>query len=488
MSNSENNIAKTATQEAGVYTANDLKELSQHTWITDYAWVSGLAGALAVVLCAVWYKTYNTLESGLIIAGYQLTNNPIDTVLAALFICTGIMFIVEMVRVWLHQPGNFLCIAPDLQAGGKGIQQFFASALFNWLLNLALLYLVISFFHTAGEYGFKREDAYYQAWFRFLELVWIAYLWAGLPYVLLTRAFKHDPSADRKDTIALFLKILQFLFCYFTRLSTWRPQFDQRDKKAALALIIKAFFAPLMTVFFYDQFPHLVNNIGYMFHDLPHLIANNNYSHGEFNSDLFHITMSLIFSIDVALAWCGYIISSRWVDNQTASAEPTMLGWAVCLICYPPFQQFFGFYYSTPGDQEVLAFNNQYLTTVFTVMMAMSYVVYMLVTLWFGVRFSNLTNRGIIRKGPFAIVRHPAYASKNFAWWVVMFPAIIYNVVNANNIAAGFETAALQILGLLLLTWIYYLRAITEERHLSADPYYRAYCQEVKYRFIPGVL
>jgi protein-S-isoprenylcysteine O-methyltransferase Ste14 len=40
-----------------------------------------------------------------------------------------------------------------------------------------------------------------------------------------------------------------------------------------------------------------------------------------------------------------------------------------------------------------------------------------------------------------------------------------------------------------LLTWsfIYYLRAITEEKHLSLDPNYIKYKQEVKYKFIPKI-
>jgi len=117
------------------------------------------------------------------------------------------------------------------------------------------------------------------------------------------------------------------------------------------------------------------------------------------------------------------------------------------------------------------------------VMMVLSYLIYMSATLWFGVRFSTLTNRGIIRKGPYAFIRHPAYASKNFAWWCVMFPAIVYNAVHT-----GLATAVLQILGLIFMTWFYYLRAITEERHLGMDPFYQAYCRQVPYRFIPGVI
>jgi protein-S-isoprenylcysteine O-methyltransferase Ste14 len=258
---------------------------------------------------------------------------------------------------------------------------------------------------------------------------------------------------------------------------------DEADRKVARALLVKLFFTPLMTVFFIDQFPHLVNNIGYVLTGIPEAIANGVYSLSTFNNDYFNIAIALIFSIDVALAWCGYMVASRWVDNQTTSAEPTMLGWVVTLICYPPFQMVLGLYYAAPNERDFMFFSNQGLVTVFTTMMLLSYFVYMAATLWFGVRFSNLTNRGIIRKGPFAIIRHPAYASKNFAWWCVMFPTVVYNATYT-----GMHVAGLQIVGLILMTWVYYMRAITEERHLSADPAYREYCKQVKYRFIPGVI
>ena len=226
-------------------------------------------------------------------------------------------------------------------------------------------------------------------------------------------------------------------------------------------------------------------NGGYVLGWVQQAIATNSYTHHQFNNDFFNLSIALIFSVDVALAWVGYVTSSRWVDNQTASAEPTMLGWMVCVICYPPFQMFLGLYYSAPGEREVLQFQSQWLITFFTSLMVLSYIVYMSATLWFGVRFSNLTNRGIIRKGPFAIIRHPAYASKNFSWWIVMFPAIVYNAFNTVN---GLQIAALQTVGLVLMTYVYYMRALTEERHLSADPAYLEYCKQVRYRFIPGVI
>jgi len=300
--------------------------------------------------------------------------------------------------------------------------------------------------------------------------------------VLLTRAVKYDLKADAKDYSSLVKKL--FLKAGSKIFGLGVVKFEEVDKKMARGLAVKLFFTPLMTVFFVDQFGHLVNNIGYLLGGLPNAISAGTYSIRTFNNDVYNLSHAFIFSIDVALAWCGYVVSSRWVDNQTVSAEPTVFGWVVCIFCYPPFNNYLGLYYSAPSESMILRGEEQWLVAVFTIMMTLSYLVYMAATLWFGVRFSNLTNRGIIRKGPFAIIRHPAYASKNFAWWCVMFPAIVLNLIHSGN----WKLALMQVTGLVFMTWFYYLRAITEERHLSEDPAYLAYCKQVKYRFIPGVI
>jgi protein-S-isoprenylcysteine O-methyltransferase Ste14 len=450
-------------------------------WVTDRAWVSGLTGALAVVICAAWYNSTNALFNGVRIGSYQLTDDRTDSILAALFMVTGTMIVVEIIRLWLRAGRDFIQLAPELKRGRY--MTFLADALISYLKYLCVFWLVIQFFWWANEYGYQRGAAYYRGWFRFMEIAWVGYLWLGLPYIALTRAFKHDTEADRQDFSELFSRTVVYLTSWIPGCKSWRRDFSESDKKATRALLVKLFFAPLMTVFFVDQFPHLVNNVGYVFGGIPAVLADGNYTHSRFNTDFFNISIAVIFSIDVALAWCGYIISSRWVDNHTRSVEPTLLGWVVCICCYPPFQMFLGLYFSAPGEREVLNFTEQWLVTIFTGFMVLSYFVYMSATLWFGVRFSNLTNRGIIRTGPFAYIRHPAYASKNFAWWCVMFPAVIYNASHT-----GLHLAFLQILGLVLMTWFYYMRAMTEERHLSADPQYVDYCKQVKHRFIPGLM
>ncbi|MBL4827371.1 MAG: hypothetical protein JKY66_06610 [Spongiibacteraceae bacterium] len=450
------------------------------SWVSDRAWISGLTGALAVVTIAAWYSSANILNKGLSVFGYPLTHQHNDTVLAALIMVCLSMVAVETIRLWRWHRMAFFNVHPKLRSAHHW--RFVVECVKHYLLYLCLLYLVIAFYQTAGEYGFKRSAPYYQNWFRFLDIAWAGYLWLGLPYVLLTRAVKYSPDCDRRDLACFFEKLLLYPISRLTPRNKQHQGFDEKDKKMTRALLVKLFFTPLMTVFFLDQFPHLINNLTYVVNDLGTLIINGHYNHTAFNRDFFNITIALIFSIDVALAWCGYTVSSRWVDNQTFSAEPSILGWLVCLICYPPFQSILGIYYAAPAEREILQLTNQWVVSLFTGMMVMSYVVYMLATLWFGVRFSNLTHRGIIRTGPYSFVRHPAYAAKNFSWWCVMFPIILYNA--AHN---GTLLACTQILGLGLMSWVYYLRATTEERHLGSDPRYQEYCEKVGYRFIPGV-
>ena len=77
------------------------------------------------------------------------------------------------------------------------------------------------------------------------------------------------------------------------------------------------------------------------------------------------------------------------------------------------------------------------------------------------------------------------YAAKNMAWWLGAFPMMLYLYFSGGT---SFKIVVLGTFGLVVLSFIYYLRAITEEKHLSIDPAYREYCETVKYRFIPGVL
>ena len=104
-------------------------------------------------------------------------------------------------------------------------------------------------------------------------------------------------------------------------------------------------------------------------------------------------------------------------------------------------------------------------------MTVLLFAIYASATVAFGFKFSNLTNRGVISRGPYRFIRHPAYVTKCTAWWLEHLPTM--------TITKAFF--------LTLLCCVYALRAWTEERHLSMDPEYRAYKRKVPWVILPGV-
>ncbi|MCR6652214.1 MAG: hypothetical protein NVV73_12275 [Cellvibrionaceae bacterium] len=453
----------------------------QQPWITDGAWITGVAGTLTILIMGYYFGTTKVHLNGLPFLNGTVQEEKHAAMLIALGVVAAVMVLVELIRLATFKDYVFIRKDPLLEQGK--VVQFFAECLKIYLLLLLLFTFCRWGYHSLNEYGFRPKNSYYAPWFYALDFLWQLFIIAGLPYIALTRAFKHNPDDDKKDLATLTQKCLAFVLSALPLLRNLRSEFTIDDKRAARGLAVKFFFAPVMTVFFFDNFSHLQNNLDYMLTNAIPAMQNGSYNYSILGRDLGNILSNIIFSIDVGLAWVGYVVSSRWLDNTTVSAEPTMFGWLVCLISYPPFRVMGGWFLSGPGETLYTQIPMEGLVTVFASLMMFSYFLYMLPTIWFGVRFSNLTHRGIIRKGPYAIVRHPAYAAKNMAWWFVGLPSAIYA-----GYTQGFSVGLLYVAGLIFLTAVYYARAITEERHLSFDPNYQEYCRHVRYRFIPGVI
>ncbi|MCG3776215.1 MAG: hypothetical protein JW395_3067 [Nitrospira sp.] len=88
------------------------------------------------------------------------------------------------------------------------------------------------------------------------------------------------------------------------------------------------------------------------------------------------------------------------------------------------------------------------------------------------IRFSNLTNCGIITSGPYRWTKHPAYLAKDASWWLINIPFLPPD--------GSLATAVKPFVMLGFVNLIYLLRAKTEERHLSQDPVYREYSEFIR--------
>jgi protein-S-isoprenylcysteine O-methyltransferase Ste14 len=175
------------------------------------------------------------------------------------------------------------------------------------------------------------------------------------------------------------------------------------------------------------------------------------------------------YTVDLLFCVVGYVLTVRVLDSHIRSTEPTVLGWVVALVCYQPFYSVIGTYYLRYDENRPWAeYFSAYpvLSACWGFGILMLVIIYGLSTAAFGLRFSNLTYRGIVTNGPYRYTKHPAYVAKNLSWWMISVPFLSSD---------GWGGALRHSLLLALLNTVYLLRAKTEEHHLSRDPRYVAY-------------
>ena len=178
-----------------------------------------------------------------------------------------------------------------------------------------------------------------------------------------------------------------------------------------------------------------------------------------------------MFLVDVQFATVGYVLTFKPLDSHIRTANPFMAGWAAALICYPPFILMGDNgplnYHVATADWAYWFEGHTTLLAIWGVWLVFLTGVYAWATVAFGIRFSNLTHRGILTHGPYRWTKHPAYLSKNAFWWFSTMPFL----VTSGSWQDGLRNTVL----LAAVSGVYYWRARTEERHLMADPDYAAY-------------
>jgi hypothetical protein len=186
---------------------------------------------------------------------------------------------------------------------------------------------------------------------------------------------------------------------------------------------------------------------------------------------LAHALIVTMFLVDVQLATVGYALTMKPLDAHIRTANPYLAGWVAALICYPPFILMNN---GGPLDYHVATSDWAYwfagqpaLLWVWGAILVALTAIYAWATVAFGLRFSNLTHRGILTHGPYAWTKHPAYVSKNAYWWLATMPFL----VTSGSASDMVRNTAL----LALVSAVYYWRAKTEEKHLMADPAYAEY-------------
>ena len=202
-----------------------------------------------------------------------------------------------------------------------------------------------------------------------------------------------------------------------------------------------------------------------------------------YNSHLHYFILNLIFLVDFFPFVVGYLVQARMLDNEVVSVDASLGGWMACLVCYPPFNAAM----AALLPWQVVDLAPAYPAFSVTVHLALNavlltcFALYAYASVSLGFKCSNLMHRGIVRRGLYRRIRHPAYLFKNLAWWTGAAPLLFHL---AQTSLKDFLWTCFCIAG---WSGIYALRALSEERHLSRHADYRLYMQQVRFRFIPGI-
>jgi protein-S-isoprenylcysteine O-methyltransferase Ste14 len=249
-------------------------------------------------------------------------------------------------------------------------------------------------------------------------------------------------------------------------------------KQAGLALLLKFFFAPLMINWCLIHIADLSGSLLQLIGGIESGLS----GRALFDTSLFWAAFQLILFVDTLLFTLGYIIELPALGNRIRTVDPTFFGWFICLACYPPFNDFTGRFLEWQSS-DFPHFANDFVHLTVNVALLIALAIFSWASIALGFKASNLTNRGIVTHGPYAFVRHPAYAAKNLAWWLGALPTL--GMMLADGSWRGMAYSLLALFG---WTTIYALRAITEERHLLlSDNGYAQYAQKVQWRFVPGI-
>ncbi len=363
------------------------------------------------------------------------------------------------------------------------IAQFIPHIRNEWILKLKNV--SASFFILVAAYWFYRRVPYYQIYadtklqlFSFhcqvRDVLPALYAVYGVLLLLYYLSEKQPQIAKSVYCLLALKKILKTPRLIYTE------GLNQDERQGILSILLKGFFAPLMVAWLLDHTNLMLNHGLYIFNHTGLLTSEFLL---VFNKHGFWFLLKAILFFDVFFFTLGYLIELPCLNNTIRSVDPTLTGWAVALVCYPPFNGITGRILSWQPTY-LPQFDNPVVHIATNLLLLLLMAIYASASVALNFKASNLTHRGIIASGPYRIIRHPAYTCKNLAWWIGSLPAI-----NAGLQISSPWTVFLVLASMTGWTLIYVLRALTEEDHLrKVDGDYDKYCETVRHRFIPGVL
>lgn len=395
--------------------------------------LAGLAGLFFwVMVCRFWPQIVDTFSFA---APHEVMDGPGAAMMALLFSGTGMVgwsLLVDKVHLRPSTGINWTNPRP--------IREILDISMTK-IAGLWATWAVIGFAYCLGRWYWRGQYVFAM---EVLETV-VPFLFLGaVPYVIwLDRVLVNPRDAS----------------WHFGAMLIGREPWEAEEvKRHALSWLVKGFFCAFMISIVPGGFGAVVR------FDWSHAL----HDPVEFAT----LLIETMFMIDVQIAMVGYLVTMKPLDAQIRTANPHLAAWVAALICYPPFILMGGGgvldYHWNGAEWPHWLEGHTTLLWIWAVALVFLTGIYAWATVAFGLRFSNLTYRGVLTNGPYRFTRHPAYLSKNAYWWLAGLPFL----TTSHSWVDAIRNTAL----LAMVSGVYYWRARTEEKHLLAeDAKYREY-------------
>ncbi|HEY3330554.1 MAG TPA: hypothetical protein VGK19_11065 [Capsulimonadaceae bacterium] len=380
--------------------------------------------------------------------------------------------------------------------------RMFAATTATYLVGLAIVQHNPLFVQMVGRAPIKIENVGYQGHLLVHTLLTIIGDNPGLCLVRLAiaalvvqgiKVFLADPTElepERYRPYVFWRAAYRFLGSIWPFLSRRRldgpptSSLTEYERVTVRYFGVKLLFLPIMVSFFFGNLQGFLSQV----------CAPN--GPASFSVPFIHkMYLNWYMTIMLAdVAWfaiCCAIETRRF--SPVVTVDPYASGWIINMACYPPLVELFGraIVWHVPDFPAV---ESPIGALIYSVCGIVLFTFYVLADFSFGLKAGNLYYRGLVDKGPFKLIRHPMYSSKNLAWLIFTIPALNFHLQSQSiTLGAIHLTATLpsanwaMILPIIAWLGIYAGRAIAEERYLLAFPEYQEYCKRVRYRFFPGV-
>lgn len=387
----------------------------------------------------------------IIIAVYVLLRtNAVNDLIFAIVMVVAITIVMSGIE-FLRAPWSPFKKAVQLQT--QSFEHSLKETSLQWLGMLAYFSILLFAWWALAEYS---RD-YYAPFFGMLPLLMLVGPIAAAIVFYLSEVFCGSYEKGGKELGLLISRSVSGKFRFALAQAKWTIIRDE-----LLSWMLYGFFLPI-------NFVELVKTLG----------AVRGQEAVIFSGDWIQIQAFIIMAIYgmlIAAITPGYLFGTRLIRTETRHVDHTWFGWTITLICYDPivtavFGRWLDYRAAVEGPMWMRPWSEA-----FGGMPLMLFVIGGLIIFWeiihlwgeaqFGLRASNISNRGVITTGLFRLTKHPIFISKCAGWLLIWVPFMAGGDLVTNlryTILWGFVCV------------IYILRAVAEERVMANDKDYVTY-------------